>query len=49
MTKHRCVITGATGYIGLHLAKYLLSLGWEVHAITRVGSSHTLIEEVVIP
>lgn len=46
MTKHRCVITGATGYIGSHLAKHLLSLGWEVHAITRAGSSHALLEDV---
>ena len=28
-----CIITGATGYIGSHLLKYLLKKGWNVHII----------------
>lgn len=43
--KRRCVVTGVTGYIGSHLARYLLSLGWEVHAIVRAGSKRTLQKE----
>lgn len=30
---NKCIITGATGYIGSHVLKYLLSKGWEIHVI----------------
>jgi CDP-3, 6-dideoxy-D-glycero-L-glycero-4-hexulose-4-reductase len=30
---NKCIITGATGYIGSHVLKYMLSKGWEVHII----------------
>lgn len=39
MKKHIGVITGATGYVGSHLAMILLEKGWEVHAIVRRGSN----------
>lgn len=34
----KAVITGATGYIGFHLAKYLVENQWEVYAIVRPSS-----------
>lgn len=36
-THQRALITGATGFIGSHLAKSLLSDGWEVVALVREG------------
>lgn len=33
------LITGATGFIGLHLTKRLISSGWEVHSIVRANSN----------
>ncbi len=32
------LITGATGFVGFHLAKHLVRLGWNVHAIVRPES-----------
>ncbi|MBT8632136.1 NAD-dependent epimerase/dehydratase family protein [Polynucleobacter paneuropaeus] len=32
------LITGATGFVGAHLAKRLIDDGWEVHALIRDGS-----------
>lgn len=34
----KAIITGATGYIGFHLAKYLIENQWEVYAIVRSTS-----------
>lgn len=39
------LITGATGFIGSHLARRLLRERWEVHIITRQQSSLTLLGE----
>jgi len=36
--KQVALITGATGFVGAHLAKRLIDDGWEVHAIIRDGS-----------
>lgn len=34
----RCLITGATGFVGTHLAHELADKCWEVHAILRLNS-----------
>lgn len=41
-----CIITGATGYIGSHVLKYLLSKGWEIHVIADPNFGFTAIEDV---
>lgn len=35
----RCLLTGGTGYVGSNLARHLVKCGWDVHVITRSGSS----------
>jgi nucleoside-diphosphate-sugar epimerase len=37
------MVTGATGFIGSHLARSLADRGDEVHAITRPGSHHSVL------
>lgn len=37
----RVLLTGATGFLGTHLARRLLAAGAEVHAIRRHASKHT--------
>lgn len=44
--RHSCIITGATGYIGSHLVKYLLQHGWEVHIIAQPEFGYANIENV---
>ena len=44
---HSCVITGATGYIGSHLLRHLLSKGWDVHIIADPKFGYTNIEDVL--
>lgn len=46
-TTKRCLITGATGFIGSHLVRRLLAEGWQVHALVRSQSSLQRIEEIV--
>jgi nucleoside-diphosphate-sugar epimerase len=45
MTK-KALITGATGFIGSHLARRLIKDGWELHAVTRNSSKCDLIKDI---
>lgn len=47
MTMPRALISGATGFVGGHLARGLMQRGWEVHAIVRDTSSGALPEGLV--
>ncbi len=42
-----CIITGATGYIGSHVLKYLLSKEWDIHVIADPKFGYTNIEDVL--
>ncbi len=43
----KCVMTGATGYIGSHVLKYLLSKGWDIHVIADPKFGYANIEDVL--
>jgi nucleoside-diphosphate-sugar epimerase len=43
----RTVVTGATGFIGGHLVRRLITRGDEVHAILRAGSDRSLLPKAV--
>ncbi|MCF2584140.1 NAD-dependent epimerase/dehydratase family protein [Mitsuokella multacida] len=43
----KVLLTGLTGFIGLHLAKKLLKDGWEVHAIVRPTSDIKKVNKVL--
>ena len=45
MTK-KCIITGATGYIGSHVLKYLLSKGWDIYVVADPKFGFAAIEDV---
>lgn len=45
MNPRRALVTGATGYIGSHLARRLIAGGWAVHAIARASSSSDRLEK----
>lgn len=40
-------MTGATGYIGSHVLKYLLSKGWEIHVIADPKFGYANIEDIL--
>ena len=40
-------MTGATGYIGSHVLKYLLSKGWEIHIIADPKFGYANIEDIL--
>ncbi|MGX9366267.1 NAD-dependent epimerase/dehydratase family protein [Desulfoplanes sp. PS50] len=40
------LITGATGFVGSHLARRLVKDGWTVHAIVRSSSKRDLIHDI---
>jgi CDP-3, 6-dideoxy-D-glycero-L-glycero-4-hexulose-4-reductase len=44
--KSMCFITGGTGYIGSHVAKYLLEKGWNVCLVLRKSSNLSNIEDI---
>jgi nucleoside-diphosphate-sugar epimerase len=39
--QRRALITGGTGFIGAHLVRALVEMGWEVHVLTRRNISQT--------
>lgn len=41
-TRRRVLVTGATGFIGWHLCKALVTLGAEVHGVSRTASTENL-------
>lgn len=41
------LITGATGFVGAHLAKRLINDGWGVHIIARPNSSLNIISDII--
>lgn len=45
--ENKCVMTGATGYIGSHVLKYLLSKGWVIHVIADPKFGYANIEDVL--
>ena len=40
-------MTGATGYIGSHVLKYLLSKGWDIHVVADPKFGYTNVEDVL--
>lgn len=38
-----CVITGGTGYVGSHLAEYLVGQGWQCHLLVREKSNLSML------
>ena len=43
---NKCIITGATGYIGSHVLKYLLSKGWDIHIVADPKFGYDAMEDV---
>lgn len=43
----KCIITGATGYIGSHVLKYLLVKEWEIHIIADPRFGYDNIKDVL--
>lgn len=47
LRRHRCLITGASGFIGGHLSKHLAESGWHVHVLMRRNSCNLKHDRVV--
>lgn len=43
----KCIITGATGYIGSHVLKYLLDKDWDIHVVADPKFGYANIEDVL--
>jgi nucleoside-diphosphate-sugar epimerase len=41
MNKITCAITGANGYVGTHVTKYLQSKGWQIYQLSRKPNATT--------
>lgn len=46
MTARRALVTGATGFVGSHLARRLVQDGWELAIIVRPGSDQAILEDL---
>ena len=44
---NKCIITGATGYIGSHVLRHLLSKGWDIHIIADPKFGYENINDVL--
>ena len=44
---NKCIITGATGYIGSHVLKFFLSKGWDIHIIADPRFGYDNINDVL--
>src|SRR5215472_1031473 len=44
MSSATCLITGATGFVGSHLAEECLARGWEVRALVRPATDAAFLE-----
>ena len=47
--RRSCLITGASGFVGSHLAHALADEGWEVHAVLRTRSDGEVLERDANP
>ena len=47
MIVKKALLTGATGFIGSHLATYLVADGWDVHIIIRPNSNYSLLRDII--
>lgn len=47
LNEKRALVTGATGYVGSNLVRHLLTLGWDVHIITRPDSDLMFLDSVI--
>ncbi len=45
--KKKVLITGATGYIGSHVARHMLESGWQVGIIARPSSNFSLLDGII--
>lgn len=44
---NKCIITGATGYIGSHVLRYLLDRGWDTHVVADPKFGYANISDIL--